>query len=45
MMVVDKQQKKTVVIGVAIPSDDSIRKKEQVKLEKYQELKEELERM
>ncbi len=39
-MYIDKQQKKTVVIDVAILSDSNIRK-----LEKYQRLKEELKKM
>ena len=42
--VVDKHQKTAVVIDVAVPSDSSIRK-EYEKLEKYQGLEEELERM
>ena len=41
----DKQQRKAVVIDIAIPSDSNIRKKEHEKLEKYQGLKEELEKM
>ncbi|KAM6449746.1 uncharacterized protein PHA67_017094 [Liasis olivaceus] len=45
IMVVDKDQKTAVVIDVAVPSDSNIRKKEYEKLEKYQGLKEELERM
>ena len=45
IIVVDKQEKKVVVVNVAIQSDSNIRKKEQKKLEKYQGLKEELERM
>uniref|UniRef100_A0A3B5PPD0 Reverse transcriptase domain-containing protein n=1 Tax=Xiphophorus maculatus TaxID=8083 RepID=A0A3B5PPD0_XIPMA len=44
IVVVDKQQRKAVVIDVAIPSDCNIRKKEHEKLEKYQGLREELER-
>lgn len=45
IVVVDKQQKKAVVIGVAIPSDTNIRKKEDKKLEKYQGPKEELKKI
>ncbi len=45
IVLIDKQQKKAVVIDVAIPSDSNIRKKEHEKLEKYQGLKEELEKM
>ncbi|KAF7647953.1 hypothetical protein LDENG_00164190, partial [Lucifuga dentata] len=44
MVVVDKEQKKAVVIDVAVPADSNIRKKEHEKIEKYQGLKEELER-
>ena len=42
---VDKEQKRAVVIDVAIPVDANIRKKEHEKIEKYQGLKEQLERM
>ncbi|TWW61030.1 hypothetical protein D4764_05G0011200 [Takifugu flavidus] len=45
VVVIEKHQKTVVVIDVAIPSDSNIRKKEHEKLEKYQELKEEIERM
>ncbi|TWW69232.1 hypothetical protein D4764_18G0000380 [Takifugu flavidus] len=45
MVVVDKHRKTVVVIDVAIPNDSNIRKKEHKKLEKYQGLKEEMERM
>ncbi len=45
IVVVDKQWKKAVVIDVAMLSDSNIRKKEHQKLEKYQGLMEELERM
>ncbi|KAI3377775.1 hypothetical protein L3Q82_008918 [Scortum barcoo] len=45
IVVVDKEQKRAVVIDVAIPSDNRIRKKEHEKLEKYQGLREQLERM
>ncbi|TWW73505.1 Kin of IRRE-like protein 1 [Takifugu flavidus] len=45
VVVVDKHQKTVVVIDVAIPSDSNIRKKEHEKLEKYQGLKENIERM
>lgn len=44
-MVVDKGQKTTVVIDVAILSDAIIRTKEHEMLEKFQGLKEKLERM
>ncbi|KAF7660183.1 hypothetical protein LDENG_00287560 [Lucifuga dentata] len=42
MVVVDKQQKRAVVIDVAVPADSNIRKKEHQKIQKYQGLKEEL---
>ena len=42
--VVDKREKKVVVIDVAIPRDTNNGKKEHEKLEKYQGLKEKLER-
>lgn len=42
---VDEHQKKAVVIHVAIPSDSNIRKMKHEKPEKYQGLKEELEKM
>ncbi|TWW74438.1 hypothetical protein D4764_14G0004410 [Takifugu flavidus] len=45
IVVVDKHRKTVVVIDVAIASDSNIRKKEHEKLEKYQVLKEEMERM
>jgi len=45
IVVVDKQQKKAAGIDVAIPSDSNIKKKERKKLEKYQGLKEEVEKM
>ncbi|XP_076747360.1 uncharacterized protein LOC101485988 [Maylandia zebra] len=45
IVVVDKQKKTAVVIDVAVPNDSNIRKKEHEKLEKYQGLREELERM
>ena len=41
----DKQQRKVVLIDVAIPCNSNIRKKEHDKLKKYQGLKEELEMM
>ena len=44
-MVVDKHHRTAVVVDVAIPSNGNIRKKEHEKLEKYQGLKEELEKM
>ncbi|KAF7666275.1 hypothetical protein LDENG_00113730, partial [Lucifuga dentata] len=44
VVVVDKEQKRAVVIDVAVPADSNIRKKEHEKIEKYQGLKEELER-
>ncbi|KAF7670308.1 hypothetical protein LDENG_00271880, partial [Lucifuga dentata] len=43
MVVVDKEQKRAVVIDVAVPADSNIWKKEHEKSEKYQGLKEELE--
>ncbi|KAF7642433.1 hypothetical protein LDENG_00258010 [Lucifuga dentata] len=39
MMVVDKQQKRAVVIDVAVPADSNIRKKEHQKIQKYQGLR------
>ncbi|TWW59227.1 hypothetical protein D4764_06G0007570 [Takifugu flavidus] len=45
LIIVGQDQKTVVVIDVAIPSDSNIRKKEHEKLEKYQGLKEEIERM
>jgi len=42
---VNKLQKKAVMIAVAIPSDSNINKKEHKKLETYQGLKEEVKRM
>ncbi|XP_078022977.1 uncharacterized protein LOC144462717 [Epinephelus lanceolatus] len=45
IVVVEKHQKKAVVVDVAIPADSNIRKKEHKKVEKYQELKEQLEQM
>uniref|UniRef100_A0A8C5DHN0 PiggyBac transposable element-derived protein domain-containing protein n=1 Tax=Gouania willdenowi TaxID=441366 RepID=A0A8C5DHN0_GOUWI len=36
IVVVDKEQRKAVVVDIAIPSDFNIRKKEHEKLEKYQ---------
>ena len=42
IVVVDKQEKKAVVVGVAISSDSNIRKEEHEKLKKYQDLKQEL---
>ena len=44
MAVVDKEQRKAVVVDIAVPSDFNIRKKEHEKLEKYQGLREELEK-
>ncbi|XP_078791071.1 uncharacterized protein LOC111949134 [Oryzias latipes] len=41
---VDKEQRKAIVVDVAVPSDGNIRKKEHEKLEKYQGLREELEK-
>ncbi|KAI3362535.1 hypothetical protein L3Q82_012837, partial [Scortum barcoo] len=38
IMVVDKKQKRAIVIDVAIPSDSHIKEKEHEKLEKYQQL-------
>ncbi|TKS67246.1 Multidrug resistance protein 1 [Collichthys lucidus] len=45
IVVLDKEQKRVVVIDVAIPADANIRKKEHEKLEKYQGLKEQLEQI
>ncbi|XP_068190807.1 uncharacterized protein [Antennarius striatus] len=45
IVVMDKEQKRAVVIDVAIPADANIRKKEHEKIEKYQGLKEQLEQM
>ncbi len=44
IVVVDKQRKTAVVIEVAIPSDNNIKKKEHEKLKKYQGMREELEK-
>ena len=44
IVVIDKQKTEAVVIDIAVPSDSNI-KKEYEKLEKYQGLKEEVERM
>ncbi|KAK7895269.1 hypothetical protein WMY93_020594 [Mugilogobius chulae] len=44
VVVVDKEQRRAVVVDVAIPSDGNIRRKEHEKLEKYQGLREELEK-
>ncbi|KAK7886240.1 hypothetical protein WMY93_025861 [Mugilogobius chulae] len=44
IVVVDKEQRRPVVVDVAIPSDGNIRRKEHEKLEKYQGLREELEK-
>ena len=43
--VANKSEKKAVVVNVTIPRDGNIRKKEQETLEKFQRLKEELERI
>ncbi|XP_034750331.1 uncharacterized protein LOC117958165 [Etheostoma cragini] len=45
IVVINKWQSKVVLIDVASPSDSNINKKELVKLEKYQGLREELEKM
>lgn len=42
-MVVDKVDKKAVVVDEEVPKDSNIRKQEQEKLEKYQNLREQLE--
>ena len=42
---VDKQDKKVIEVDVLIPIDGNVRMKEHEKLEKYQALKEEQERM
>ncbi|XP_051924320.1 uncharacterized protein LOC127602290 [Hippocampus zosterae] len=44
IVIIDKGKRKAVVVDVAVPSDGNIRKKEHEKLEKYQGLREELER-
>ncbi|XP_024121103.1 uncharacterized protein LOC112142083 [Oryzias melastigma] len=44
IVVVDKEQRKAVVVDVAVPSHGNIKKKEHEKLEKYQGLREELEK-
>ncbi|KAK7886230.1 hypothetical protein WMY93_025851 [Mugilogobius chulae] len=44
IVVVDKEQRRAVVVDVVIPSDGNIRRKEHEKLEKYQGLREELEK-
>ncbi|XP_051914448.1 uncharacterized protein LOC127596235 [Hippocampus zosterae] len=44
IVIIDKGQRKAVVVDVAVPSDGNIRKKEHEKLEKYQGLREVLER-
>lgn len=41
VVVADKQQKRTIVIDVTVPSDTTTKQKEHKKLEKYQGLKEE----
>lgn len=43
-MVVEKEHRKAVMAAIAIPSNRNIRNKEHYKGEKYQGLKEELER-
>ena len=45
LILVDKKAKSCVIIDVAIPGDCRIRKKEVEKIEKYQNLKRELERL
>ena len=45
IVLIDKQQKKALVIDLAVPSTSYMRKKEQEKLKRYQGLKEELEKM
>ena len=42
-VVVDKEQRKVVMVDIAIASDCNIFKKENEKLEKYQKLNEDLE--
>ena len=44
IVIVDKQKKEAVVIDIAVPRDSNIKNKEHEKLEKYQGLKEDLER-
>lgn len=36
MVVLDKKKKKAVIIDVAMPNDDNIKKKEHDKIKKYQ---------
>ena len=45
LILVDKKAKSCVIIGVAIPGDCRIRKKEIEKIEKYQNLKRELQKL
>ena len=45
LILVDKKAKSCVIIDVAIPGDGRIREKEIEKIEKYQNLKRELERL
>ena len=45
IVVVNKQEKKAIVVDVAIPRNSNTRNREHEKLEKYHVLKEELQRM
>ena len=45
IVVLEKEKKKCIIIDVAIPGDNRIRKKEKEKIEKYQELKNEITKM
>ena len=45
IVLVDRQEKKAVVVDTIVPSDSNIKKKEHKKYGKYQGLKEELERI
>ena len=45
IVIVDKEKKTATVIDVAVPSDCNIRKKEHEKIDKYQGLREEMEKM
>ncbi len=45
IVIIDKHKKEATIIDVAIPNDSNIKKKEQEKVEKYQPLREELQRI
>ena len=44
-MITDKINKKTLVVDIAIPDDRNIREKEREKIEKYQDLRLEIQRL